>query len=356
MSDDAVFARVQVEQARSCAWATTLDRAREMVPPNPADASLAEAVDTLRRRGMTVTDALAQSPNTAFVKLIESVGVTPTVDMAVRLGLRSYDRKGTAAGGDSISGFIKKNNLGSFTLGPTAVNALELSNVGATVASQGMWCEPSPIVDVKDARGNEVYLKETPCERAVDQDVAHALSNALSEDAKQGTAKDAAHAAGFSSPVAAKTGTTESNQSSAFLGFNEGISAAPYIYNDGTSTVPLCTGPVRQCAGWGNLYGGLEPAQTFFSMASQLPIATKAGLPNYNKKYDNGTTADKTLDSLRGKSEAEARQTLESKGYVVKTSRVIGGNVPYGRVVRAITGKDGKKLRVAVKSGEKISG
>ena len=59
MSDDAVFPRVQVEQARSCAWATTLDRAREMVPPNPADASLAEAVDTLRRRGMTVTDALA---------------------------------------------------------------------------------------------------------------------------------------------------------------------------------------------------------------------------------------------------------------------------------------------------------
>lgn len=30
-------------------------------------------------------------------------------------------------------------------------------------------------------------------------------------------------------------------------------------------------------------------------------------------------------------------------GYVVKTSRVIGGDVPYGRVVRAITGKDGKK-------------
>ena len=35
---------------------------------------------------LSVTDALAQSPNTAFVKLIESTGVTPTVDMAVRLG------------------------------------------------------------------------------------------------------------------------------------------------------------------------------------------------------------------------------------------------------------------------------
>ncbi|MGY2060776.1 transglycosylase domain-containing protein, partial [Nocardia gipuzkoensis] len=33
---------------------------------------------------MSVTEALAQSPNTAFVKLIQDVGVTPTVDMAIR--------------------------------------------------------------------------------------------------------------------------------------------------------------------------------------------------------------------------------------------------------------------------------
>ncbi|WP_019202445.1 DUF6421 family protein [Tsukamurella sp. 1534] len=58
MSENAVFPRVQVEQARSCAWATTVERAREMVPVNPADASLADAVAALRRRGMTVTDAV----------------------------------------------------------------------------------------------------------------------------------------------------------------------------------------------------------------------------------------------------------------------------------------------------------
>ncbi|ADG77553.1 hypothetical protein TPAU25S_01277 [Tsukamurella paurometabola] len=57
MSDVTVFPRVQVEQARSSAWATTIERAREMVPVNPEDASLALAVDALRRRGMTVTDA-----------------------------------------------------------------------------------------------------------------------------------------------------------------------------------------------------------------------------------------------------------------------------------------------------------
>ena len=100
---------------------------------------------------------------------------------------------------------------------------------------------------------------------------------------------------------------------------------------------------MRQCTGAGNLFGGLEPAQTFFTMASQLPRATQSGLPNYNKKYDDGTTGDKLLDSVRGQSESQARSALEARGYVVKTSRVVGGDVPYGRVVRAITGKDGKK-------------
>ena len=48
------------------------------------------------RSPMNVTDALAQSPNTAFAKLISQVGVPRAVDMAVRLGLRSYAQPGTA--------------------------------------------------------------------------------------------------------------------------------------------------------------------------------------------------------------------------------------------------------------------
>ena len=44
------------------------------------------------RGSMSVTDALATSPNTAFARLIQLVGVPRTVDMAVKLGLRSYAR------------------------------------------------------------------------------------------------------------------------------------------------------------------------------------------------------------------------------------------------------------------------
>ena len=75
------------------------------------------------RGSMSVTDALAQSPNTAFAKLISQVGVQRTVDMAVKLGLRSYAEPGTARPYDpetneSLADNIKRYNLGSCTLGP----------------------------------------------------------------------------------------------------------------------------------------------------------------------------------------------------------------------------------------------
>ncbi|GFG62457.1 hypothetical protein MMUR_65930 [Mycolicibacterium murale] len=112
------------------------------------------------RGQMSITDALATSPNTAFAKLISQVGVQKTVDMAVRLGLRSYAEPGTARDYDpdsneSLADFVKRQNIGSFTLGPIEVNALELSNVAATLASGGV-VPTNPIDKVFDRDGNEV--------------------------------------------------------------------------------------------------------------------------------------------------------------------------------------------------------
>ena len=139
------------------------------------------------RGSMSVTDALATSPNTAFAKLISQVGVQRTVDMAVKLGLRSYALPGTARDYDpesneSLADFVKRQNLGSFTLGPIEVNALELSNVAATLASGGMWCPPNPIDKVFDRNGNEVSVTTETCEQVVPEGLANTLANAMSKD------------------------------------------------------------------------------------------------------------------------------------------------------------------------------
>ena len=132
---------------------------------------------------LPLTDALAQSPNTAFVKLLESVGVTPAVEMAVRLGLRSYDEPGTSGQGQqSMAEVQKQQNLGSFTLGPTQVNPLELSNVAATLASSGKWCPPTPIDSVLDREGAPVPMAVQGCEQVIDPGLANTLANAMSKD------------------------------------------------------------------------------------------------------------------------------------------------------------------------------
>ncbi|MBB1042972.1 transglycosylase domain-containing protein [Dietzia sp. DQ11-44] len=302
---------------------------------------------------LSVADALAQSPNTTFINLIKDVGVAPTVDMAVRLGMRSYDRKGTAADGDSIAGFIKKNNLGSFTLGPTAVNALELSNVGATLASGGMWCPPSPVESITDRTGKPVELSEPGCEQVVEPGLADTLSVALSKDhVGAGTAAGAAGAAGWSLPMSGKTGTTEANRSSAFLGFTNQYSAAVYAFNDGTTTSELCTSPLRQCS-YGNLFGGLEPANTWFSAFT--PIAQIYGpvqLPAPDPAFQAGTSGAGTPD-VEGMSQSAATSLLTGAGFIVNTQFVSGTGRPYGTVVGLDggTGIPGSQITLRVSDG-----
>ncbi|HEU0190213.1 MAG TPA: transglycosylase/D,D-transpeptidase PonA2, partial [Mycobacterium sp.] len=200
------------------------------------------------RSPMNVTTALATSPNTAFAKLISQVGVTRTVDMAIKLGLRSYAEPGTARDYDpdsneSLGEFVKRQNLGSFTLGPIEVNALELSNVAATLASGGVWCPPNPIDKLVDRHGKDVAVTTETCDQVVPEGLANTLANAMSKDiAGGGTASPAAGAAGWSLPMSGKTGTTEAHRSSGFVGFTSHYAAANYIYDDSTHPTDLCSG------------------------------------------------------------------------------------------------------------------
>jgi membrane peptidoglycan carboxypeptidase len=274
------------------------------------------------RGSMNVTDALATSPNTAFAKLISQVGVPRAVDMAVRLGLRSYALPGTARDYDpesneSLADFVKRQNIGSFTLGPIEVNGLELSNVAATLASGGVWCPPNPIAQVVDREGEEVSVTTETCEQAVPEGLANTLANALSkDDTGAGTAAGAAGSVGWDLPMSGKTGTTESNRSSAFLGFTNQLAAANYVYDDSPTPGELCSFPLRQC-GSGNLFGGNEPARTWFT--AMKPIATNFGpvaLPPTDPRFVDGGPGS-NVPSVSGLTVDAARQRLRDTGFQV---------------------------------------
>lgn len=288
------------------------------------------------RGAISVTDALATSPNTAFAKLISQVGVQRTVDMAVKLGLRSYALPGTARAYDpdsneSLADFVKRQNLGSFTLGPIEVNPLELSNVAATLASGGTWCPPNPIDKIYDRNGKDVSVTTETCEQVVPEGLANTLANAMSKDDQSGTAASAANSAGWSLPVSGKTGTTEAHRSSGFFGFTNAFAAANYIYDDSSSPSDLCSFPLRQC-GSGNLYGGNEPARTWFTAMKQF-TPDDVALPPTDPRYVDGAPGSK-VPSVAGMTQDLARQRLKDAGFqVADQATPVGSGSPAGSVV-----------------------
>ncbi|MDF0532497.1 penicillin-binding protein [Tsukamurella sp. 8F] len=292
---------------------------------------------------MSLTQALATSPNTAFVKLITQVGVTPTVDMAVKLGMRSYTLPGSSGiGSQSLADMFKKQNLASFTLGPTAVNSLELSNVAATLASHGKWCPPNPIQSITQTKRNSdgspvlgkdgkpettpVPFKSQPCEQVIPPGLADTLANALSHDDQgAGTSAGSAGAAGWSLPLSGKTGTTETHRSSAFVGFTNQMAGASYVYNDGDSPGPICSSPLRSC-GEGNVYGGNEPALAWYTAVK--PLATMYGpvaLPKVDQKYVDGFGPGK-IPNVIGMPVAAAKARLTDAGFKVNTQYANSGS------------------------------
>ncbi|QJY50489.1 penicillin-binding protein [Pseudonocardia broussonetiae] len=311
---------------------------------------------------LSLSDALAQSPNTAFVKLMEFTGVPDVVDMAVRLGMRSLaterfvDPNTGQATDRSIAEVTKAQRQASFTLGVSPTSVLELSNVGATLASSGMWCPPTPIASITDPEGNPVTVTEAPCEQVVEPGLANAMMTAMSrDDLAGGTAAGAARQVGWNRPMGGKTGTTQDHKSAAFLGYLPTISGAVITYDNDNRPDQLCDGAGAPFAcRSGNIFGGKTPAETWFgAMAPLLEGQPVTPLPAVEDRYLEGGAESRVPDVV-GRGQNDARATLESAGWAVTTREqdnaasrgTVIGQSPRG------TALPGETIVLTVSSGE----
>ncbi|SDO88763.1 Membrane carboxypeptidase (penicillin-binding protein) [Nakamurella panacisegetis] len=206
---------------------------------------------------LSITDALATSPNTAFVELEDKLTLPVVVNMAVALGMKGYNlpagQVDTLFTGstNTYAQELVTQKVASFTLGVTPVSPLELANVGASLADNGEWCPPNPINIVTDRNGGVVTVKApATCTQAVSPDIANALARAMGEDidGSKGTANQSAKAAGWNltpGTAAGKTGTTGDYKSSAFLGFTPKYSAANLTWDYTPKPKPICMNPPK---------------------------------------------------------------------------------------------------------------
>ncbi|MEU1360965.1 transglycosylase domain-containing protein [Micromonospora zamorensis] len=178
-------------------------------------------------------DGFGRSVNTYFVWLAEQVGQDKVVEMAQRLGITFR--------ADSDAAFAKDNaaNWGSFTLGVAATTPLDLANAYATVAAEGTYCTPVPVVSVTDADGAKVPVGQPSCKRVLDVDVARAATDAARCPVGQQSAFGQCNggtATGVNDildgrPVAGKTGSSEQNSTETFVGFTPQVAVAGIAAN-----------------------------------------------------------------------------------------------------------------------------
>ncbi len=297
---------------------------------------------------ISLQDALATSPNVAFVNLETQVGMPAVLQMAQRLGLR-HTLETNDAGGTPITdpnNPLSKNpqygepqskyfqNLLSFTLGVSPVSPLEMANVSATILSGGVWCPPNPILSVTDRNGHPVPVDQQPCEQVVAAGLAHTLAAGLSRDTTAGTSAAAAGAAGWSHPDIGKTGTTNESESVAFVGGVDNYAAASMVYADGSHPQELCPGPPVQLGTCGNgAFGGTVAAPPYFQALNQIlagqpdqPIPGPA--PEYLDAGDHG----QIVPFVVGQQGSAASRALQQAGYPV-TAQQISSTAPNGQVI-----------------------
>jgi membrane peptidoglycan carboxypeptidase len=161
------------------------------------------------------------SVNTYFIPLQEKVGAENVVEMSKKLGIHYRSSKDVEITSDPA----KAHLFGPFTIGVTDTVPLELANAYATVAAEGKYCEPIPVTEITDIKGNKLTDVTNPrCTQAVPPDVANAAADAARCPIRDGgglhkcagattgtyfqggsVAQSVAH------PVIGKTGTSDHN-------------------------------------------------------------------------------------------------------------------------------------------------
>ncbi|WP_198047304.1 transglycosylase domain-containing protein [Kutzneria sp. 744] len=296
---------------------------------------------------ITLHEALAISPNTSFTNLELGAGMQSVLDMASRLGMRNTmqtNQAGSAPDPNGANELTTKPqsqsflNQPSFTLGVSPLSPLELANVGATLASGGVWCEPNPIASVVDHTGKPVQINTPPCEQVVNKAVADTIMNGLKDDTISGTSAAAARNAHWTRPLAGKTGTTDTSESVGFLGILPNYSTSSLVFNDGSQPEPICgTLPIRtskSCGGNVGAFGGTIAAPPFFNAFNQIlgsspPLQLPKADPQYMDKNNHGPA----IPYVVGRGVDDATNVLKSAGYAGVQTADFNSTAPKGTVV-----------------------
>jgi len=182
-------------------------------------------------RGMiTAREALAESINTAAVRVLQRAGVENVIKTAENLGISSPLEHDAA-----------------LALGASDVTPIELTAAYASIAAGGRAITPYAITEVHGRDGQMLYRRtEVDAPSTVSAAAIATLTDMLQEVVRSGTGKRAA----LDRPVAGKTGTSSDYRDAWFLGFTSDFTTGVWLGNDNNSPMKKITGGSLPAAIW----------------------------------------------------------------------------------------------------------
>jgi len=191
---------------------------------------------------ITLRDALARSRNVVAVQLAVEVGMDSVIALARRMGISSAIAPGPAS-----------------AIGASAVQPLDIVAAFTTFANLGTPMEPRFIHRIEDSRGTVVYtapVRTLP--PAMDPRIAFVVREMMREVVDRGTATSVRQFVPASVPVAGKTGTTNDNTDTWFIGLTPDIVAGVWFGFDRPTPISgAAAGGSLAAPAWGRMVGSL---------------------------------------------------------------------------------------------------
>jgi len=168
---------------------------------------------------ITIRKTIEDSVNTATTRLANDVGFKEVLNTARLAGITS-----------------PLLPVPSLALGSFEVRPMELAYAYTTIASGGIRFERFPLFSVTAANGDKIITRTVKREQALDPRVTYLAGYAMEGVLTRGTAKEA-KSLNINFPASGKTGTTNGNKDSWFVGFTQDIVCAVWVgYDSGADT------------------------------------------------------------------------------------------------------------------------
>ncbi len=271
---------------------------------------------------MSLWSATGQSVNSAFASLTMKLGVCHVIDMMGKMGLHMGN-------GEALPKYPTMA-LGAGTIAPMTVAAGY-----ATIASGGIYCDPTPVTSIKDADGKSISLGTNPCRRVLDKDVAAGVAHLLKAPLSAGGTADGQGVPGR--PSAGKTGTTDSHVQTWFAGITPQLATAVWVgtgigVGNGIPSTPFSMGSV-----FGATYAAPLWRQIMTEASKGMPVKQ---FPTASSKVSNGVYD--SIPYVIGKSASSAKAALEAAGFSAYYAGRYNSTYPAGTV--AATTPSGRAL------------